>query len=131
MITKVYHPLEYWVAYISATLQNVRLFLYESVYNLCAAELFVSISHSFEAGIPDANISFKCRNNNIFHEKWISSKRNYLINWASTERYVANFSGILFSLHLLKTVYLRLYAQLDQPQKFRFEVNAAEVYDLL
>ena len=45
----------------------MRLYLLN--VNPCAAELFVSIFHSFEAGIADAISSFKWMKNNIIFEK--------------------------------------------------------------
>ena len=39
------------------------------VFNPCAAELFVIIFHSFEAGIANAISSFKLMKNNIIYEK--------------------------------------------------------------
>ena len=60
-------------------------------FNPCAAELFVSIFHSFAAGIANAISSFKWMKNIIIYEKWECPKLNYLTDWASTRRYVAIF----------------------------------------
>ena len=57
----------------------------------CTAELFVSIFHSFEAGIANAISSFKWRKIYIFMKNRHVPNWNYLINWASFKRYFFNF----------------------------------------
>ena len=42
---------------------------YDGFLSPCPAELFVSIFHSFEAGIANAISSFKWKKNNIVYEK--------------------------------------------------------------
>ena len=73
--------------------------------NTCIAEL-LSIFHSFEAGIADAISSFKWMKNKIIYEKQTSPILYYLINWASTTRYVTHF-GVFFNLvlNVIETVF--------------------------
>ena len=77
--------------------------MYELLDNInpCAAEVFVSIFHSFEAGIANTISSFKEMKNNSIYEKYTSPKLDYSIHCASTTRYVTHSSGTLFSLYMV------------------------------
>ena len=75
--------------------------------NLCAAELFVSIFHSFEAGIANAISKWQKMTKNMFiYETMTYGKLNYLMNWALFTSHFIIFSGILFGL--IVYIYIRV-----------------------